>query len=451
MTLTPKSLRGRAVAGAVLAMFAFTVALGAVMLLLVARTERASLVEILQTRADDVQALVAGPDFAVEADSILNVVEPETPVLVQVVAANSAVIASTPGLPPTVDLCGSGSPGAEPETVDLDLGTGPTQVLRVVRDVPDGGVAERVCAVASTEPIRTLQRTILVVLLAVLPIVLLGVGVAVWAAVREALRSVDGLRRQAETMTTSGSLEVAATGDEIEQLGRTLNDLLDRLHAQQRATRQFVADAGHELRNPLATLRVALEFEAETQGEARSTEMALALLELRRLERLVSDLLVLARVDAHEQPSFEDLDIEDLVAASIDAHRRTWSDIRFVDDLEPGSIRGDARSLRSAVDNLLANAARHAVSTVTISGRRVDGGYDVRVDDDGAGIPADQCQQVFERFVRLDESRDRDAGGSGLGLAIVASIAAAHGGSATAAPGPGGHFVLRVPAVPPVG
>jgi signal transduction histidine kinase len=405
-------------------MLVFGVVLGAAAYVLVSRIAYSSVEEVVNTRMHEVRDQLASTEsgaFDLEA------IEVSSPVAVQVVSATGAVIASTPGLRADQDLC------SRPDGYLTRIEPSRTANGRVTT-----------CASASLRPVENVQKGVLIVLLIVLPLVLLAVGVAVWLAVGRALGSVEHLREQAEQMTSvdDGVLTVQPTGDEVEQLGRTLNDLIDRLHAQSKATRQFVADAGHELRNPLATLRVALEFDVD-EGDAATHALALA--ELGRLEALVQDLLVLARTDAHETPAAERVDLADVVEASVEAQRAVHPDLAFVPSMMPATVWGDPRALRSAVDNLVANAARHAAAVVRVRITTTGDACALTVDDDGAGLRPEDCDRVFDRFVRLDDARDRDEGGSGLGLAIVAAIAHAHGGAVNAAPGPGGHFTLVLP------
>lgn len=403
-------------------MLVFGTLLGAAAFILTTRLAYANLEEAVQTRAREVRAQVGDLTGSL---TDLPATEVASPVVVQVVADDGMVLAQSPGLPTDTRLCNR-----------------PGEYLTVERTARADSGEVTICAAASLKPVERVQAGVLVALSIMLPVALVGVGVAVWFTVGRALRSVEDLRRQAETMTEAenGILAVQPTGDEVERLGRTLNDLIKSLHAQTRATQQFVADAGHELRNPLATLRVALEFD-DGSPEGR----ALALAELTRLEGLVSDLLVLARSDAREAPTPVPVDLAELIRGSIAARRAVRPDVAFDVELVPMSVVADVRAMRGAIDNLIANAARHAVSKVTVAVERRGDECVLRVDDDGLGLAPRDCERVFDRFVRLDDARDRDEGGSGLGLAIVAAVAAAHGGRAWAEPGPGGHFRLALP------
>jgi signal transduction histidine kinase len=444
MRLGPRSVRGSAVTAAVVVMLLFGLALGTASFILVTRIAVSSLEDVVSSQAEDVRAQLEERPPGSPSHLDLESVEAARPVLVQVVRDDGLVVAQSSGIATGVSLCaGASGAGRVISEQTLDLGEGPSQVLQEVRAVTVDGRAARICAVASLHPVQLLQRNLLIVFVIGLPLVLLGVALSVWMALNRALGSVEDLRRQAEAMqgTSDGVLDVRSTGDEIENLGRTLNDLLVRLHAQSSTTRQFIADAGHELRNPLAALRVMLEFDDEAD-EATLTELA-------RLEGLVSDLLTLAKVDSQGRVELDSMDLAPILAAAVATQRLRFPGIDIVLRREqPCVVLGDARALRSALDNLVSNACRHAESAVTVSTAVEQGRCVIMIDDDGVGLAPQDCVRVFERFVRLDDARDRDEGGSGLGLAIVAAIAEAHHGSVEALPRPGGHFILRLPVAP---
>lgn len=408
-------------------MFVFGSVLGVAAYLLTTRLAYSSLESVVDTRVREVRSQVT--QLADDATELVGT-EVASPVAIQVVKADGSVLAQSPGVPATAQLC---------EPADGYL------VVSRLAVTPSGEVT--ICAAASLKPVERVQAGVLLALAIMLPVALLGVGLAVWIAVGRALRSVDDLRQQAESMTSvgGGTLVIEPTGDEVEHLGTTLNGLIARLRAQTMATQQFVADAGHELRNPLATLRVSLEFD---DGSPGSHELALA--ELDRLEELVTDLLVLARSDAQDAPPLVEVELDGVVRAAVSARAATRPEITVSTDLCSAMVVGDRRALRSAVENLLANAMRHASTRVRVRLSRAANSWLLAIDDDGLGLAEADCDRVFDRFVRLDESRVRDEGGSGLGLALVAAVAGAHGGRAWASPGPGGHFRLLIPVAPEV-
>ena len=268
-----------------------------------------------------------------------------------------------------------------------------------------------------------------------LPIVLLVVGVVAWLLVGRSLAPVEAIRGEVEEISsTELHRRVPTPGgtDELARLAATMNEMLGRLERGQSRQRQLVADTSHELRSPIASIRqhaeVALAHpERTTVSELAETVLAESL----RLARMVDDLLLLARADertlALERRS---LDLDDLVldaARALRGHGHLEVDATGVSG---GRVRGDPDGLRRVVANLAENAARHARGRVAFSVVEEGDEVRLRVEDDGPGIaPADR-DRVFERFVRLDAARARDAGGSGLGLAIVAELVKAHEGSA---------------------
>lgn len=282
------------------------------------------------------------------------------------------------------------------------------------------------------------------------PILLLLVaGTSYWLTGR-ALAPVEAMRSRVAGITATdltARVPVPPSRDEVAQLATTMNAMLDRLVEAADAQRRFVADASHELRSPLATIRAAHEIAAVhpevTDWSVVHTDV---LAEVQRLERLVDDLLFLARSDEHGLRSQrEDVDLDDLLSAEAGRLRRTTG-LEIVMDESPVRAIGDRHQLARALRNLTDNAARHATERVELRVSRRGSDAVVDVIDDGPGIPVAARQQVFERFVRLDASRQRGAGGTGLGLAIAREIARAHGGELDVMARDGGaHLQLRLP------
>jgi signal transduction histidine kinase len=306
-------------------------------------------------------------------------------------------------------------------------------------------------------PIGALQesvRTSSSLLLVGLPLLVLLVGVATWLLVGRALSPVERMRARVSAIEGSRvheRLDVPATGDEIARLAVTLNEMLARLDRAGQVQRQFVADASHELRSPLATLTAAVDvarLERDEQGWRDLSEVMTA--ELHRLGRLVEDLLLLARADEQELVmARQDVDLDDLAD---EQRRRLLAHPQLAVEVtaEPTRVSGDRARLGQAMANLVDNAVRHTRTRVRIVVRTDGDEALVVVEDDGPGIPASQRERVFERFVRLDGSRGRSSGGSGLGLAIVAEIVRAHGGEVRVGDRPGGgcRVEVRLPASP---
>ena len=256
-------------------------------------------------------------------------------------------------------------------------------------------------------------------------------GAATWVVVRRALRPVDSMRAEVADITVSGldrRVSQPTTDDEIRLLADTLNDMLVRLELGTRAQRDFVSAASHELRTPIAVIRNVLEV-AQSTDAPDWREIADSVLEEDvRMERLVDDLLLIARTDAGVSRSehWTAVDLDDIV---FEEARRVPSPIQIdVSRVSAGQVNGDVEQLRRVVRNLFDNALRHATQAIAVDLSSVGGRVSVAVDDDGPGVaPADRTR-IFERFVRLDESRTRSDGGTGLGLAIVTELVDSLGG-----------------------
>nr|WP_202429256.1 HAMP domain-containing sensor histidine kinase [Streptomyces sp. SID4945] len=289
-------------------------------------------------------------------------------------------------------------------------------------------------------------RTALTVMLIGLPVLLAVVAAVTWAVTRRALRPVEGIRAELDAIT--GSRDLArrvpepATHDEIAALARTTNATLAALQDAVDKQRRFVADASHELRSPIASLRTQLEVGAE---HPEFLDLDGAVEDTVRLQHLAADLLLLARLDAGERPPDRPVRLADLVAREAAEHGlRARIEPERADGYE---VRGSAPQLGRILGNLLDNARRHARTEVALALRQEGADAVVTVSDDGPGVPPAERDRVFERFVRLDDARTRDEGGAGLGLAIARDAAHRHGGSLAAGerPGGGAEFVLRVP------
>ena len=234
--------------------------------------------------------------------------------------------------------------------------------------------------------------------------------------------------------------------DEVTALAHTLNDMLGRLEGHQQAVRRFTSDASHELKSPVANIRAMVDTAALDDPEWPALQDRLRA-ESSRVADLVSNMLLLSTGDeGGRQIERERVHLDDVLFGEAEtlAARGVRVDIAGV---TPVTIDGDRQLLARAVRNLADNAARHAATTVGFAVVERADDVTVVVFDDGPGIPEDDRDHVFERFVRLDDGRDRHAGGSGLGLAIVADIAAAHGGSIdiTDRPTGGAEFHLLLP------
>jgi signal transduction histidine kinase len=286
-------------------------------------------------------------------------------------------------------------------------------------------------------------NTALTVMLIGFPLLLAVVAWVTWLVTRRALRPVGGIRREMAAITASEDLArrvpVPDTHDEVARLASTTNETLAALESSVERQRGFVADASHELRSPIASLRTQLEV-AAAHPELLDLDGAVA--DTVRLQRLAADLLLLARLDAGERPADARVDLAALAREA--AEGRAGVSVRGEGAVRVAGSRGQ---LGRVLANLLDNAQRHARSAVEVSVRRDGDAVVVAVADDGEGVPAADRERIFERFVRLDTARSRDDGGAGLGLAIARDVAVRHGGTLTVhdAPAGGALFELRLP------
>jgi signal transduction histidine kinase len=315
--------------------------------------------------------------------------------------------------------------------------------LVVVAGVRHQGTYYRVVVASPITAQQQSVRTALVFLLVGLPVLLLLVGAATWWLVGRALRPVERIRSRVGQIRGSAVREripVPSSGDEIERLAETMNEMLARVDRAQRTQRRFVADSSHELRSPLATLSASMELaSSDTSGTTWSELAPVMSREIDRMSRLVEDLLLLAKVDEHGMRlTVEDVDLDDLVEAET-RRLQAYTRLRVLPRIHPVRVSGDRARLQQAVTNLADNAARHARSVVRLAVEKHGDRARIIVEDDGPGVPPDERMRVFERFVRLDASRERGSGGSGLGLSIVQEIVHAHAGTVLITDvGPGG-------------
>ncbi|MEU9559713.1 sensor histidine kinase [Streptomyces fumanus] len=317
------------------------------------------------------------------------------------------------------------------------------------------GATLRVYAVVLPDTAETLIRTIDRLLLpAGLAGLVLTAAVA-YFAVRIALRPVEAIRVLTASVTPSDPRErvtVPATGHEITALATTINTTLHRLEQAAAQQRRFVADAAHELRSPLATLlaslEVALAYPDRTDWPATATTAAR---QTRRLQALAEDLLLLARLDTRAPGAgAAAVDLAALAARLTEQYPRTDRPLTLTcDGAAPAYVRGNPDELERLLRNLVDNAVRHAAHRVQLTVRDEDDRTVLTVHDDGPGVPPEDAERVFERFVRLDDARSRDHGGTGLGLAIARDLAHRHGGTLTLTPRTlGACFELRLPRAP---
>ncbi|GAA0940937.1 HAMP domain-containing sensor histidine kinase [Kribbella koreensis] len=297
-------------------------------------------------------------------------------------------------------------PVAEPKTAEVTKPAPvPAKQYRWAAKAPSvvAGKPVTVYVAASLETERSAVRTVRLGMIGGLPILLVLVGFLTWLVAHRSLRPVaEAVERQ----------------------------------------RRFVADASHELRNPIASLRTQLEIAVE---HPQLLDLEGMVDDTVRLQSLAADLLLLARLDAEpETPADTPVDLVALVREAAGAGVEVAGPGVEVETPPELMVGGSGKQLGRAVENLVANARRHAAGEVWVVVRREGASALVEVIDDGPGVPAYERERIFERFVRLDDARSRDEGGAGLGLAIAREIARHHRGTLTVHDNPTGGALFRL-------
>lgn len=357
----------------------------------------------LARRADDIMALV------IRGSTPATLAVGDDDALAQLVSAGSVVAASENAA--ELPIIAEPPPTGDEErltTVDgLPIDDGEFRLFSRSFEVAEVGYVLHVAGALDdvNEAVATLTMTLGVTLLVVLAVV---AGI-LWTVVGRALRTVEAAHSRLE---------------------------------------QFVADASHELRSPLTSIRSELEVDLAHPDEADLLATQRSVLDdTVRLQRLVDELLFLARSDNGKAELRHDtVDLDEIVlgeAKALRSRNRVSVDSSHVSGAQ---VTGDAELLRRAVRNVLDNAERHAASTVSVTLSESDDRAVLSVSDDGPGIPSEQITRIFERFARIDQARDRQRGGAGLGLAITREIVTQHHGTIAVDPSQSGaRFVIRLP------
>jgi heavy metal sensor kinase len=311
----------------------------------------------------------------------------------------------------------------------------------------------------SIDSIDEVLNRLLDLLALLLPVLIVCAAGGGYWLVSRALRPVDLLSQTAEQMSLQNltlRLPVEPSGDALERLSISLNNMLGRLRDSVQTQRRFLADASHELRTPLTVIKGELQELAHesglTQGDLRE-RVGSVLEEVARLEHLVSGLLVLSKLDAGEtRGDWVDVDLAQL-ALSTAEQMRLMAEDRDVDidlsALQSAVVWGDRARLKQIIVNLLDNAIRFTPPGGEVALRTAsdDSGSVFEISDTGIGIPASSLAHVFDRFYRVDAARSREDGGAGLGLSIVRSICTLHGAEldVKSRPRVGSSFRVRFP------
>ncbi len=327
-----------------------------------------------------------------------------------------------------------------------DLRVYRTDVVRLGHVVAVIGVGEPVSPVEHAQD--EVARTFLVAGTATLALALL-LGYLVAAGTARPLRRMARVAARVDGGDLSPRMHSPSTSEEARQLADSFDKMLDRLEDAFARQRAFASDASHELRTPLTVIRGQLEVLARSPNPSRADVTHVERLvrtEIVRMERLVEDLLVLARADESEFLRRREIELEPFVTEMLDGFRAT-ADRRFeLGAVASGALDVDPDRLAQALRNLLRNAIEQTTAggLVRITASANGGWVTIAVEDDGPGIPAAQRDRVFDRFHRTDSARNRVRGGSGLGLAIVRAIAEAHGGRVAAGQSPEGGARVEI-------
>jgi signal transduction histidine kinase len=381
---------------------------------------------------------------------------------VEVVGPDGVSLAHTPGLADQVRLNVLEAPllGQQTaSTVSAERLHAPGHdryrlIARTVRVPPD---YVTIYAASSLRPADQVVRSLKIALWSSIPGLIALASLATWFLTGRALRPVDEMRRQLDNVQSAGEqrrLTPSGRAAELDRLTDTLNQMLDRLNESDTIRRQFLADASHELRSPLASARTMLEvglaYPALTDWPETATDV---MVEVQRLQGIAAELLALARAEGGERALKRELvelgalvreEVQRTGDARVSLSIATSADVTIDKDLVVRLLR-----------NLLDNARRHAQSRVSVNvAGRIPGSdrglATVQIYNDGDEIPADEREQIFEPFTRLDNARARDEGGAGLGLSIARRIAEMHGGTlAVVDTTKGAAFLLTLPLTEP--
>lgn len=393
-------------------------------------------------------------------------------------AGGAGAVAPVPALPPPELVAGAG-PGAgasftEPVIVtetgaSRAGGGGDVMVVRSEAATPNGPLL--ITTSSPLDAVRDSVNALTQVLVLGTPLLVALLGLVIWFFVGRALQPVDTMRAEVEEITHSTlhrRILPAGANDELDRLAHTMNSMLDRLEVAADRQSQFVSDASHELKTPLATIRTSIEVALRDPARADWTAIGQRVLAAdAQMEDLVTDLLDLARLDELEEGDRTaervPVDLEELVVDRV--RENATSATIDVTAIVAGRVCGDRRGLDRLVRNLVTNATTHAKAQVRIGLEERDGWVELVVDDDGPGVDAADRDRIFARFTRLEASRVKarsavpGAGGgpkarpvrktsTGLGLAIVKAVVDGHGGTIAVGDAPlgGARFTVRLPA-----
>lgn len=438
----------------------------------IAQTRYKDLDATLSSRAREVAAQVK-ERFRTQNVIFATIPEPdnftEDDVSIQIVDVNRGVVRASSNFDPGLvlgadDLAAIRAGYGGPRTVQTVSGRELRVYLLPVLLTNDGMVNVAVVSAKPRAPLVAGVNQALIGLAAGTLGISLMLALIVYAVAKNALRPITQMARDAagiqKAQDLAGRVAVPKTGDEVAALGRTINEMLGRLETAFEAQRRFIADASHELRTPLTAIRGNADILRQHTDRMPVAERAEMLNEVsaeaERMSRLVHDLLTLARAQAGEQVEPRPLRLDAVLDGTVRTARRLAQghEIAYTPATAPMWVRGDADRLKQVLLILLDNAVKytppegHIWVWVWPAGEQIE----VRVADDGPGIPADQLPHLFERFYRGGTpARGRDDGGAGLGLAIAREIVQTFGGTigVESSVGHGTAFIVRLPRADP--
>jgi two-component system OmpR family sensor kinase len=370
----------------------------------------------------------------------------------------SGPIPSQPQLPISPQVLHNAVHGVP--TYETLQGSGPYPVRILIQPVRiQGRVISLVQVGISLENMVTTLRRFVLIMATVFPLGLLLAGGGGWLLARRALRPVDYMTRAAQRISGERLQErllETGTGDELDRLARTLNEMLSRLDDYFRQVRRFSADASHELQTPLTILKGEIEVALRLPRSPQEYRRVLisSLEEIERISRLVEGLLLLARADSGVlRMDLNPVALHELVA-EVGAQMQRLADNQGIslrlDVLEPVTVYGDREHLFRLLLNLIDNAIKYTPTGGSVSlSLHGDGSQTlISVTDTGIGLSEAEQAQIFTRFYRAAEARSQSGGGAGLGLCIAQSIAEAHGGTiqVQSSSGQGTTFTVALPA-----
>ena len=442
--LTMKTVRSRVTVVAGIALTA-TVILGLVIMYLLQRQSAQQNIDShLRTYAQQIEQAGQGGSWP----NPLPTDQLDPNAVAQVIAPDGQVLAATSSLQGKQAIYAADPGSKTPVRQKAADGVVPNELSVSATHATVAGHQVTIITATSTDPLSAVNELFSHLLIVGVPGILLLAAGTVWLVVGRALRPVEQIRRAVTEITAadlSQRVPEPGTQDEIGNLAGTMNAMLGRLDGAANRQRRFVADASHELRSPLAAIRTTLEVGLAHPDQAPWPEIAKrAVRQTERLEALIQQLLLLAKADDRQLAAQrKPVDLTALLAdvlATTPAHQR---DIQ-ISGTQRAETTGDPEHLSRMFRNVLDNAIRYAEHTIQITVTANGTANTVEISDDGPGIPSDQRDRVFDRFVRLDASRERASGSSGLGLAIAKEIAIEHGGQISITDGPAGGAKVTI-------